>query len=406
MSLLSSLCGYVSLIVLLQIVATTPASAATATTNSGKVESMTDYPSLLYVATPFATCFGALLTPQTILTDAWCLYPFSNSSDIPDKVRGTLPPDYLMVGLPTDHLSSTMHDINLSLKPLTKQDQMGTRASVFMSMVGTYVDNSTFYGVADAKVHAYYPQSNYKPSSQQNFDVGVVKLVKPLKDAKTIKIQLDDLEAHQGGLKAIGFAPASKSKDPATQQVLYKGMDLDKVTVTDVDSLGRKECDKDYEDIFDLKDMTSFPGHPLPDKQSPIYCTQMYGNMTQCEQDTGIELGSHGAAIDSGAVGRTVLFTGSGSSIRVVSIGVANKYEVVKDNQGSCQSNGFVHYPRTGIYTKWIGWATDGTITSNGGWVNKPDSSSEYVFNPDGASALSSTLNIALVVVIAVLFNS
>ncbi|KAJ2334849.1 hypothetical protein GGH91_005604, partial [Coemansia sp. RSA 2671] len=78
-----SLAAVVALIVIVLV------SSAAAESSVAK---MTDYPSLLYVATPFTLCFGALLTPRTVITDARCLFPFSNTSSVPDTVSGTLKP--------------------------------------------------------------------------------------------------------------------------------------------------------------------------------------------------------------------------------------------------------------------------------------------------------------------------
>ncbi|KAJ2478773.1 hypothetical protein EV174_004213 [Coemansia sp. RSA 2320] len=353
---------------------------------------MADFPSIVYVATPFTMCFGALLTPQTVITDARCLFPFSNTSAVAAQASGTLQPDYLMVALPTVNTSATMHNILLSTQVYTTEAQAGFRATTFLSLVASYVDNSTFYAVNTSAVHAYYPQSQDSPNAQQNFDVGIVTLKVPIKNAQLATLQLDDLGANAGGLTAISFAPPNTSNDAAVQQVLYQGMDLTKIQITPVSSLKRSECDSDFMNAYGLRNMESFQGHGLPDNNSPIYCSQMYANTTQCTADTSISISKSGSNVNSVSLNSTIWVFTSGSSVKVVGLGRPHLFEVRSSPSGSCRSNGFVYIPRTGIYTDWIGWATRGSIASSGSWVNKTmtgDDITDFINNSNASSFLT-----------------
>ncbi|KAJ2141419.1 hypothetical protein IW136_002280 [Coemansia sp. RSA 678] len=368
-------------------------------------EKLTDYPSVLYVATPFAICFGALLTETTVITDARCLHPFSNGDGASDKVSGVLDPSYLMVGLPTVNISATMHNILLSTQVFSQINQAESRAATFFGLVANYVDNSTFYAVNTSSVHAYYPQSEYDEASEQNFDVGVVTLKRAIPKSKTVQLQLDDLEANMDGLSALSFATPVSTNDPATLQNLYRGIDLTKVKITPISPLSRSSCDSRYMDAYKLKNMKSFQGHKLPSNDSPVYCSSFYDNVTMCSEDTSISITDAASGENSVHLNSTILFVKSGSSIRVVSLGLPHAVEVRSDNTSSCSSNGFVHFPRTGIYTDWIGWVSSGSIASNGSWVNKPltgDIITDFVTG-GGAASLFTHYTVMLVFAISAL---
>ncbi|KAJ1811852.1 hypothetical protein LPJ56_005684, partial [Coemansia sp. RSA 2599] len=351
---------------------------------------MTDYPSVVYVANPYTICLGALIKEQTVLTDARCLYPFSNTSSVPAEVNGLLKPEYLMVGLPTVNTSATMHGILLSTQVFSKPEQAGSRASTFFGLVETYADNSTFFAVDTSKVHAYYPQSQYIQSSEKNFDVGVVTLKVPLKNRPLAKLFLDDLQADAADLSALSLSTPNLSSDPATQQVLYKGVDLTKLSKTDVSSLSRSQCDSNYKAAYGLSDMKSFYGHSLPGNNSPVFCSSVYDNVTHCDLDSGISITEKTSDdINSVNLNSTIFFVPDGSSIRVVSIGQPHLFEVRTDDMEPCSSNGFIYFPRPGLYTDWIGWATDGSIASNGTWIDKRltgDIIADFVDNRDGGN--------------------
>ncbi|KAJ2352644.1 hypothetical protein GGH92_001142 [Coemansia sp. RSA 2673] len=390
-----------SLAVVLAIVAIVLISSVAA---ESSVIKMTDYPSILYVATPFSLCFGALLTPRTVITDARCLFPFSNTSSVPDVASGTLKPDYLMVALPTVNTSATMHNILLSTQVYTTEAQAGFRATTFLSLAAALVDNSTFYAVNTSAVHAYYPQTQSSKGAQQNFNVGIVTLKVPIKGAQLASLQLDDLNADTDGLTAITFSPPNTKIDAASQQVLYNGIDLTKVQKTAVSSLKRKECDSNYMKAYGLSDMKSFPGHELPDNSSPIYCSKMYDNTTQCKIDTSIAISNNGPNVNSIDLNSTIFIIPHGSSVKVVSIGRPHLFEATSSALTPCDANGFIHFIRTGLYTDWIGWATRGSIASNGSWVDKPSSGNVLGdFNPNGAAALSPQLFTLITVVTALL---
>ncbi|KAJ2839944.1 hypothetical protein FBU31_000603 [Coemansia sp. 'formosensis'] len=369
---------------------------------------MTDFPSLLYVATPFSVCFGALLTPRTVITDARCLYPFSNTSSVPDIVSGTLGPDHLMVALPTVNTSAAMHNVLLSTQVYTTEAQAGLRATTFLSLAAGLVDNSTFYAVNTSAVHAYYPQTQSSKGAQQNFNVGIVTLKVPIKGAQLASLQLDDLDADTDGLTAISFPPPSTKTDAASQQVLYKGMDLTMIQKTSVSSLKRKECDSDYMAAYGLSDMKSFPGHELPDNSSPIYCSKMYDNTTKCKIDTSITISKNGNTPNQISINlnSTILVIPRGSSVKIVSVGKPHIFELNDEPASPCSANGFIHFTRTGLYTDWIGWATRGSIASNGSWVDKASSGNGLgdLFNPNGGAKLApqlATLTSVVAIVLA-----
>ncbi|KAJ2871204.1 hypothetical protein GGH93_005006 [Coemansia aciculifera] len=392
-----------SLAVVLALIAIVLISSAAA---ESSVIKMTDYPSILYVATPFSLCFGALLTPRTVITDARCLFPFSNTSSVPDVVSGTLKPDYLMVALPTVNTSATMHNILLSTQVYTTEAQAGFRATTFLSLAAALVDNSTFYAVNTSAVHAYYPQTQSSKGARQNFNVGIVTLKVPIKGAQLASLQLDDLDADTDDLTAITLSPPSTKTDAASQQVLYKGIDLTMVQKTSVSSLKRKECDSNYMKAYGLSDMKSFPGHELPDNSSPIYCSKMYDNTTQCKIDTSISISNNGPSpnVNSIDLNSTILIIPRGSSVKVVSVGRPHLFEATSSAFTPCNANGFVHFIRTGLYTDWIGWATRGSIASNGSWVDKPSSGNGLGdFNPNGVAALTPQLFTLLTVMATVL---
>ncbi|KAJ1839727.1 hypothetical protein LPJ73_006660 [Coemansia sp. RSA 2703] len=118
--------------------------------------------------------------------------------------------------------------------------------------------------------------------------------------------------------------------------------------------------------------MKSFYGHSLPGNNSPVFCSSIYDNVTYCDTDTSISISKQSSdEINSVNLNSTVFFVPDGSSIRVVSIGKPHLFEVRTDALAPCESNGFIYFPRTGLYTDWIGWATDGSIASNGTWINK-----------------------------------
>ncbi|KAJ1887760.1 hypothetical protein LPJ81_006459, partial [Coemansia sp. IMI 209127] len=302
-------------------------AAADDSSSSTSVVNMSDYPSVLYVATPFGLCFGALINEMTVMTDARCLYPFQNQSDTPSEVQGVLDPKYLMVATPTVNISATMHGILLSTQVYTSLSQAGSRASTFMGLVGTYVDNSTFYAVNTSAVHAYYPQSQYVASAEQNYDVGIVTLLRSIDGTGTALLQLDDLDANMAGLSALSFSPADTTTDAATQQQLYQGIDLTKASKTDVSSLSRSSCDSDYMDAFGLKNMKSFAGHSLPNNGSPIYCSSMYYNTTNCTLDTSIGVSDSASGVNSVDLNSTLFFVTSGSQIALVSVGLPHLFE-------------------------------------------------------------------------------
>ncbi|KAJ2632658.1 hypothetical protein H4R22_001078 [Coemansia sp. RSA 1290] len=371
-------------------------------------ENLSDYPAVLYVATPFTLCFGALLTEQTVITDARCLHPFSNGDGAPDKVKGVLGPDYLMVGVPTTNLSATMHNVLLSTQVYTNIDQAGSRAATFFGLVANYVDNSTFYGVNTSAVHAYYPQSEYVDSAEQNFDVGILTLKRPIKTSQLAQLQLDDVDADMSGLNALGFAAPATTNDPATLQMLYQGVDLTTVKITPVSSKSRSDCDSDYQKAYDLKNMHSFHGHKLPDSNSPVYCSSFYDNVTKCALDTSISIDNAASSNYSTNLNSTILFVKSGSTIRVVSLGLPHVVEERSGSSSSCSSNGFVHFPRIGIYTDWIGWATGGSIASNGSWTSKPLSEDviSALFDSGGTSLSPSTVILAFAISIAAIIST
>ncbi|KAJ2678495.1 hypothetical protein GGI25_002289 [Coemansia spiralis] len=381
------------------------------TCNAASVVDLTDYPSILYVATPFTVCFGAFITKQTVITDARCLYPFQNTSGVPDQAKGTLGPEYLMVALPTVNTSATLHSILLSTQVYTAIDQAGSRASTFFGLAANYVDNSTFFAVKTSAVHAYYPQSQYVESAEQNFDVGILTLKRPIDGAQPCLLQLDDLDAKTAGLSAITFAPPTTTKDAATLQQLYQGIDLTKVSKIDVGSLDRSTCDSDYMKAFGLKNMHSFSGHSLPDKQSPVYCSSMYDNTTKCQLDTSISISDSASNSNSISLNSTLFFVESGSTLTLVSIGLPHLFEVRSDNSDNCDSNGFIYFPRTSIYTDWIGWASNGSFASNGSWINKPltgDVISDYVTdgNANGLYSFQSTMLIAALSIFAAIAST
>ncbi|KAJ2706016.1 hypothetical protein FB645_001993 [Coemansia sp. IMI 203386] len=412
-----SLASIRALFVLMALLVTNTATVAA----SQEEVSMTDYPSIVYVANPYTICLGALIREQTVLTDARCLYPFSNTSSVPSEVGGLLKPGYLMVGLPTVNTSATMHGILLSTQVFTKPEQAASRASTFLGLVETYVDNSTFYAVDTSKVHAYYPQSQYIEDSEQNFDVGVVTLKVPLKGRPLAKLFLDDLQADYADLSALSFSTPNPSSDPATQQVLYKGVDLTKLSKTDVNSIDRSQCDSNYKAAYGLSDMKSFNGHSLPGNNSPVFCSSIYDNTTHCDLDTGISITQKTSDdINSANLNSTIFFVPDGSSIRVISIGQPHLFEVRTDSMEPCSSNGFIHFPRSGLYTDWIGWATGGSIASNGTWINKAltgDIIADFVDNRDGgddssddsdkkSGSMSRISGMGYVAVIASIFSS
>ncbi|KAJ2353319.1 hypothetical protein GGF43_003524 [Coemansia sp. RSA 2618] len=362
---------------------------------------LTDYPSVLYVATPYALCFGTLLTEKTVMTDARCLHPFSNGDGASDKVNGVLDPSYLMVALPTTNLSTTMHNILLSTQVYSQIDQAEARASTFFGLVANYVDNSTFYGVNTSSVHAYYPQSEYNEAAEQNFDVGIVTLKRAIPKARPVQLQLDDLDADMSGLSAMSFASPDSTNDPATLQKLYQGIDLTTVKVTPVSSLSRSSCDSDYMDAYKLSNMKGFQGHKLPDNNSPIYCSSFYDNVTMCTEDSSISISGAYSGNNSVNLNSTMLFVKSGSTIRVVSLGLPHVIEERSDDTSSCSSNGFVHFPRTGIYTDWIGWASSGSIAPNGSWIDKPLTGDIIADFVDGGAASSLTPHTTMMVSVA-----
>ncbi|KAJ2080145.1 hypothetical protein H4R24_003274 [Coemansia sp. RSA 988] len=377
-------------------------AVATAADDDTSVVKLSDYPSVLYVTTPFAICFGALLSEQIVITDARCLHPFSNGDGASKKVSGTLDPDYLMVALPTGNVSTTMHNILLSTQAFKGIDLAESRASTFFGLVANYVDNSTFYGVNSSAVHAYYPQSEYVESAQMNFDVGIVTLKHPIKKAKLAVLELADIDANMPGLNALSFAPPSTTNDPATLQTLYEGMDLTRAKKTGVASLSRKDCDSDYKKAYDLDDMKSFKGHRLPDNDSPIFCTSFYDNTTACEEDSSIQITDSGDGVHSVDLNSTLLFVDSGSTIKVVSLGFPHLFEVRSDNSSSCSSNGFIHFPRTSLYIDWIGWASGGSIVSDGSWDDRPLTGNiiEDFVNLDGGAAMLFTSYTAALIAI------
>ncbi|KAJ2795862.1 hypothetical protein H4R20_005734, partial [Coemansia guatemalensis] len=376
-------------------------AVAAAANDDTSVVKLSDYPSVLYVTTPFAICFGALLSEQVVITDARCLHPFSNGDGASKKVSGTLDPDYLMVALPTGNISTTMHNILLSTQTFKDIDQAESRASTFFGLVANYVDNSTFFGVNSSAVHAYYPQSEYIESAQMNFDVGVVTLKHPIKKAPLAVLELDDIDADMADLTALSFAPPSTTDDPATLQTLYEGMDLTRAKKTGVTSLSRSDCDSDYKKAYGLDDMKSFKGHGLPDNKSPIFCTSFYDNTTACEEDTNIQITDSGDGVHSVNLNSTLFFVNSGSTIRVVGLGFPHLFEVRTDNSSSCSSNGFIHFPRTGLYIDWIGWASGGSIVSDGSWSDKPLTGNiiEDFVNPGGAATLLTSYATALIAI-------
>ncbi|KAJ2744158.1 hypothetical protein GGI20_003196 [Coemansia sp. BCRC 34301] len=371
---------------MLALVALVAMSGAAA---DSSVSKMTDYPSLLYVTTPFSVCFGALLTSRTVITDARCLFPFSNTSSVADNASGALKPDYLMVALPTVNTSATMHNILLSTQVYTTDAQAGLRATTFMGLAAGLVDNSTFYAVNTSAVHAYYPQSQDSEPAKQNFNVAILTLKVPIKGAQLASLQLDDLDADTDDLTAITFSPRSAKTDAASQQVLYQGIDLTMVQKTPVSSLKRSECNSVYMKAYGLKDMRSFQGHGLPDGSSPVYCSQMYDNTTQCQRDSDISISKSGSNINSVDLNSTIFIIPRGSSVRVVSVGRPHLFEVRSSPSKPCNSNGFVHFPRTGLYTDWIGWVTRGSVASNGSLVDKPGSGNglDNFFDSHGVAA-------------------
>ncbi|KAJ2911223.1 hypothetical protein GGI21_000006 [Coemansia aciculifera] len=389
----------ISLAAMLALVAIVLISSAAA---DSSVSKMTDYPSLLYVATPFSLCFGALLTPSTVITDARCIFPFSNSSSVPDIVSATLGPDYLMVALPTVNTSATMHNILLSTQVYTTNAQAGSRATTFMGLAAGLVDNSTFYAVNTSAVHAYYPQSQYSVPAQENYNVAILTLKAPIKGAQLASLELDDLDANTDGLTAISFSPPSSKTDAASQQVLYQGIDLTMIQKTSVSSLKRSECDSDYEKAYGLSDMKSFIGHQLPDNSSPVYCSQMYDNTTQCQMDSGISISKSGSNINSVDLNSTIFIIPSGSSVKVVSIGSPHLFEVRSSPSKPCKSNGFIFFPRTGLYTDWIGWVTRGSVASNGSLTNQPGSGNGLTefFSTNGAAVKSTPLLVIMLSVV------
>ncbi|KAJ1727762.1 hypothetical protein LPJ61_004407 [Coemansia biformis] len=332
---------------------------------------MDKFPFAVYVATPYTVCFGVLLTDRLVLTDARCLHPFSNGDGAPELVRGTLGPEYLMVGLPKGGISATLHNIYLSMQGFTSISLADARARTFFGLVGTYVDNSTFFGVSKSGVHAYYPQSEYVESSELNFDVGVVALTHPIKSARLAQLHLDDLSSDGPALSVLSFSPPVATSDAATLQTLYNGIELTTVQQIAVSPRSRSSCDSDYTSAYGLKNMHSFAGHKLPDNDSPIYCSPVYGNVTQCLEDTRISISSSARGANSTNLDSALVLLTTGSTTKVVSIGSPRLFEVRSGKPPSCSSNGFVQFARTGIYTDWIGWATNGTIASNGSWIDK-----------------------------------
>ncbi|KAJ1964959.1 hypothetical protein GGI12_001084 [Dipsacomyces acuminosporus] len=392
---------------LLAIVAVGAICLLTAATADTSVVKLADYPSILYVATPFTVCFGALLTERIVITDARCLYPFSNSSSVPLSVSKTLGPQHLMVAVPSANTSSTLQQISLSTRVYPNAAQAEYRATTFLSLIPNFINNSTFFAVNSSAVHAYYPQTQYQMSSEQNFDVGILKLTEPVKKAKLATLRTDDLDANAANLFALTFAPANPSKDPATQQVLYNGIDLTKATKIDVASLKRSECDSSFLKAYGLKDMKSFVGHDLPGKSSPIYCSSIYANASVCTTDTSISTSNNAQHANSVNLNSTIFIISSGpsSTAEVVSIGLPHLYEVRSDPKTPCLSNGFINFPRTGLYTDWIGFETKGSIASNGSWVNKTVTGNDVTnyIAAGGSTPQSLTLNVMLASALAML---
>ncbi|KAJ1939629.1 hypothetical protein EC988_007260 [Linderina pennispora] len=194
-------------------------------------------------------------------------------------------------------------------------------------------------------------------------------------------------------LHALTFAPATSSKDAATLQKLYEGMDLTKATLTSISSLKRSECDKDYMSAHSLKDMKSFVGQKIPGKASPVFCSKLYENTTACSLDTSISINSDGGSVRSVNLNST-LYVVPGSA-RLISVGNPHVYEARSVNGTPCKSNGFVSFPYTSAYTDWINWATNGTIGSNGSWINKTITGNDITdfANQSGAAKSWSHMN-------------
>ncbi|KAJ2158832.1 hypothetical protein GGF46_003485 [Coemansia sp. RSA 552] len=333
---------------------------------SSSVVDLTDYPSVLYVITPYDVCYGALVNDATVITDARCLHLFSKDDGAPDEVSGTLDPKYLLVAVPTKDLSSQMHTVQLSTQPFDQINVAAARANTFFGLGTEMVDNSTFYGVDTSAVHAYFPQSEYDEPSKQKFDVGIVTLKHPIDNAELALLFIDDLEPRTAGLTALTLPSVASTNDPAVQQTLYMGMDLTKAQKIDVTPLDRKECDSDFGSIYDMDD---FIGHSLPQKGSPVFCSSIYDGLSNCTADTSMPAAPKNA--ESTRLNSTLYFYDSGSTIKVVSIAFPDLVENRDGDSVPCSSNGFVHFPRTGMYTDWLGYASSGSFAPNGSWTNK-----------------------------------
>ncbi|KAJ2331451.1 hypothetical protein GGH91_006413, partial [Coemansia sp. RSA 2671] len=166
----------------------------------------------------------------------------------------------------------------------------------------------------------------------------------------------------------------------------------------------RKECDNNYMKAYDLSDMKSFPGHGLPDNDSPVFCSKMYDNTTECKIDSSISISNSGSgpSINSVDLNSTIFIIPRGSSVRVVSVGRPHLVEKASSASTPCNANGFIHFPRPGLYTDWIGWVTRGSIASNGSWVDKTSSGNpiEDIFDQNGAA--TSTPQLAALISVAV----
>ncbi|KAJ2795213.1 hypothetical protein H4R21_005201, partial [Coemansia helicoidea] len=149
------------------------------------------------------------------------------------------------------------------------------------------------------------------------------------------------------------------------------GVDLTTVQQIDVSPLSRSSCNSDYTSAYSLKDMTSFAGHKLPGKNAPIYCAPIYGNITQCTQDSGIGISSSTEGANSTNLNSTLVLLTSSAGTKVASVGLPRLFEARSAPAAPCWSSGFVQFARTGIYADWIGWVSNGSIAPNGSWTDK-----------------------------------
>ncbi|PVU99453.1 hypothetical protein BB559_000688 [Furculomyces boomerangus] len=365
-----------------------------------------DFNFLVYVFTPFEVCYGALLTPNWVITSGLCLQPFDDS-DITQSFPITyrkLSETQVFVGRPSTNNTNNYNMISSYYAGIPVVPNVKQIVDTFARTGQQYI-GSGFVEVEKVNINSNYQLVNDYFPGIQKFDTSLLKLKTPI-NSGTVKLGTGSMASSQKNLKAITYAPISQSVSiqngsqvPSTSvDVIYGKVGNFYNLLSNsygANSISEKDCQNYVLKIYGLTSIDQLKGPAPP--ANPFVCTTPF-LMPNCQLDSSISLMpiSEGAETDGkefstllvsdlttkstlsyGFLNWTMIVdTGSdtsdgtnvnGNSVVLYGLGKPFQYWLPSSSPGSgCSGMGVTHFPRIGIHTAWIQQVTGLSIDGSG----------------------------------------